>query len=93
MGQFHRYDFKNNLDKKIGHLRTYIKNQPLKITGRLPKVLGAFSLIPDPDITPIKEILNAKLTKDENPEIVATASTLSANSHRGRHDEHEMIAE
>jgi hypothetical protein len=36
------------LDKKIGHLRGYIKSQSLKIRGRLSKNVDCFKLIPDP---------------------------------------------
>ena len=66
VGQFHCYDFKSNLDKKIGHLRSFIKNQPIKITGRLPKVLGAFDYVEDPDLSPITQIMAARLTKEEH---------------------------
>ena len=51
VGHFHRYDFTNNLDSKIGHLRAFIKSQPVKIQGRLPKHMCAFDLIPDPDLS------------------------------------------
>jgi hypothetical protein len=39
VGELHGYDFKSNIDKKIGHLRGYIKSQPLKIKGRLSKMV------------------------------------------------------
>ena len=34
-GEIYGYNFKENLYKKMGHLRTYIKKQPEKIKGRL----------------------------------------------------------
>jgi hypothetical protein len=37
VAEFHGYDFKSNLNKKIGHLRAFIRKQLVKITGRLSK--------------------------------------------------------
>jgi hypothetical protein len=37
VGEQHKYNFRANLDKKIGHLRAFIRSQPVKVTGRLTK--------------------------------------------------------
>lgn len=37
VGEHHKYNFRANLDKKIGHLRAFIRSQPVKVTGRLTK--------------------------------------------------------
>jgi hypothetical protein len=37
VGEYHGYNFKANLNKKIGHLRAFIRSQPIKVTGRLSK--------------------------------------------------------
>lgn len=37
VAEYHGYNFEGNLSKKIGHLRAFIRNQPIKVTGRLPK--------------------------------------------------------
>lgn len=50
VAEYHGYNFEGNLTKKIGHLRAFIRNQPVKITGRLPKEIRSFNLVPDPDL-------------------------------------------
>lgn len=37
VGEQHKYNFRANLDKKIRHLRAFIRSQPVKVTGRLTK--------------------------------------------------------
>lgn len=58
VGELHCYDFRSNLEQKIGHLRTFIKNQKLKIKGRLCKVVLSFCLVPEPDVENIIPIKN-----------------------------------
>lgn len=58
VGEYHGYNFKANLHKKIGHLRAFIRSQPVKITGRLPKQVRSFDLVPDPDLSPFMCITN-----------------------------------
>jgi hypothetical protein len=56
VGEYHGYDFKANLNKKIGHLRAFIRRQLVRITGRLPKEVKSFALVPDPDISKLMPI-------------------------------------
>lgn len=56
VAEFHGYDFKSNLAKKIGHLRAFIRKQPVKVSGRLPKYVKNFNLVPDPDLSKIMPI-------------------------------------
>lgn len=58
VGEYHGYNFKANLTKKIGHLRAFIRNQPVKVTGRLSKEVNSFSLVPEPDLTKFMGITN-----------------------------------
>lgn len=51
VGEQHKYNFRANLDKKIGHLRAFIRSQPVKVTGRLTKQVKCFSLVPEPDLS------------------------------------------
>lgn len=51
VAEYHGYHFESNLTKKIGHLRAFIRNQPVKVTGRLPKEIKSFNLVPNPDLT------------------------------------------
>lgn len=37
VAEYHGYDFQSNLSKKIGHLRAFIRKQPMRVTGRLSK--------------------------------------------------------
>lgn len=40
------YNFRENKEKKIGHLRSFIRNQPTKVRGRLHKTVKSFDLVP-----------------------------------------------
>ena len=37
VGEIHGYDFENNLNKKVGDLREFIRSQPNKVKGKLDK--------------------------------------------------------
>lgn len=52
------YNYKENKEKKIGHLRSFIRNQPVKVRGRLHKTVKSFDLVPEPDLS------QYQLTKD-----------------------------
>ena len=64
VGEAHGYNFKANLTKKIGHLRAFIRNQPIKVSGRLPKQVKSFAFVPDPDLTKFLSITNWDKVKD-----------------------------
>lgn len=51
VAEYHGYNFEGNLAKKIGHLRAFIRNQPVKVTGRLSKEIKSFNLVANPDLT------------------------------------------
>ena len=53
LAEHYQYDMEANMDKKIGHMRSFIRNQPLKLKGRQSKIIHSFSLVPDPDISHI----------------------------------------
>ena len=53
VAEHYRYDMEANMDKKIGHMRNFIRNQPDKLKGRQPKTIQSFSLVPNPDISHI----------------------------------------
>lgn len=48
VGEQHKYNFSKHLNDKIGHLRAFIRKQPVKVTGRMAKEVKSFSLVPDP---------------------------------------------
>ena len=50
VGEVHGYNFQENLTKKIGHLRAFIKSQKQKIKGRLSKYVDCFKYVKEPDI-------------------------------------------
>lgn len=91
LAKLHGYDFRSNLDKKIGHMRAYIREQPIKIKGRLSKQVSFFHLVPDPDLSEITALMERRLTKSDHIEVVATCSTMSSQSHKGLSGEHEML--
>jgi hypothetical protein len=50
IGEILNFDYKSNLDKRMGYLRNYIRSCELKITGKLTKTVKCFALVPDVDI-------------------------------------------
>ena len=61
VAKLHGYDFEGNLNQRIGHLRAFIRNQSVKIKGRLPKTLTCFELVPDPDLGEVTQKMALRL--------------------------------
>lgn len=56
VAEHYGYDIQGNIDKKIGHMRNYIRQQPIKLKGRQPKVIKSFDLIPESDLSQVPQI-------------------------------------
>jgi hypothetical protein len=44
------FDYPNNLDKKMGDLRNFIRSREEKVTGKLGKNVNCFKLVGDLDL-------------------------------------------
>ena len=57
------FDFPSNLDHKIGDLMAFIRNSNFKVTGKLPKRVKCFGLVPEVDV---EQILNTAISVQES---------------------------
>ena len=81
VAEHYGYDMSENMDKKIGHMRNFIRQQPEKLKGRQPKHVHSFSLVPDPDLSYIPQITDwSKVNEIEEEKSINLQS--SSNSEK-----------
>ena len=73
VGEILGFNFADNMQNKMGDLRNFIREKGQKVTGKLPKQLKSFDLLPDIDLNQFMDIeISPQPTqmKDENDYLV-----------------------